>query len=138
MIKIPYEEGEIIKQSKTITNEYNGKIDLDIFRNKIVDHYIEKQSGIFIILLEGQKLLEVFKTIINERLVKQLNYQKMSLPKISPVDTFRKANILRKWDDYLEKVIPYSTTKGVNESYILDPLQCTSLYQYLENKNLDM
>lgn len=137
MNKIPKNEGEIIKSKKPNYLEYAGKIDLDIFRYKIIDYYIGKQSGIFVILPEGQRILEVFKSIINNKLIQKLQYNKLSLPKISPTETFKKANALKKWDDYLEKVLPYSKTKGIKEEYILEPLQCIPLYQYLENKSLN-
>lgn len=137
-VKIPIKEGELIEQGPKRPSRFKGDVDLLIFKKKIVDRYVHARSGLFVILPEGQRLFEVLKELLEEKIGRNLGYIPITLPKISPTDTFRKANILGKWDDYLQKIIPFSTTKGVVEDYLMEPLQCTPLYQYFEGKKLDV
>lgn len=131
-----YLEGKIIKQSKIKKIKPIKDLDRLLFKKKIIDYYL-KDSGLFVILPEGQQLYENLKRLIEKKIKYDLRYKQLTLPKISPLSTFKKANIIGKWDDYLEKMTPFSNTNGVKEDYILDPLQCTILYQYLEGKRIN-
>lgn len=136
--KIPTKEGELIKQSKKRTSLFEGDIDDLIFQERIIERYVYPTSGLFLILPEGQRIFDALKEIIEDEIRNKLDYFPITLPKISPVDTFRKASLLGKWDDYLEKISPFSNTRGVKEDYLMEPLQCTPLYQFLEGKRLDI
>jgi seryl-tRNA synthetase len=134
---VPVQEGELVKEGPKRAAKPVQDLDALLFKERMIDHYAGRESGLFIILPEGQRLFEVLKGLVEERIGRALGYIPITLPKISPVDTFRKANILGKWDGYLERVQPFSATNGVKEDYLMEPLQCTPLYQYLEGRVLD-
>lgn len=135
-IKIPMNEGELIKQGPDVKVVSAIKSIDDLFKSEILGEFV-RNSGQYVILLKGTKILSVIYSLLEEYLRVPLNFEEVVLPKIAPVDTFRKADILSKWDDYLLSVKPFSQTKGVKEEYLMDPLQCTVFYQFFENKTLN-
>lgn len=138
MEKIPTEEGELIKDGPQImTNEAITCIDEMLFKDEIIGEFV-KGSGQNVILPKGTRILNGIYSVLNEYLKEAVGFEEVVLPKIAPVDTFRKARILGKWDDYLESVKAFGKTKGVTEEYIMDPLQCTTFYQFLEGKIVDV
>jgi len=129
--------GQIILE-KPITNTECIDVDKELFKQEYVKHYLNRDSGLFVILPNGEKLLNILSGLISRKIISKFNFKKIILPKISPLSTYKKANILGKWDSYLEKVMPFGKTKGIKEDYILEPLQCTPLYQLFENSRLDL
>ncbi len=134
---VPTEEGELIKHGPGIEVRpvINGMDDL--FESEIIGEFV-KNSGQYVILPKGTRLLNGIYALLEEYLRSPLNFEEVILPKIAPVDTFRRADILSKWDDYLISAKPFSRTDGVREEYILDPLQCTVFYQFHENRRIDV
>ena len=81
--------------------------------------------------------MNALKRILIKAIYKKLNFKEYSLPKLTNPSICYRARIVGKWDDYLLSVKPYRFTKGNREELILDPLQCTPLYEYLRNKKLN-
>jgi seryl-tRNA synthetase len=135
--KIPTREGELIKEGPEIETTKAINSNEDLFRLGIIKEFV-KNSGQFVILPEGTKILNRILTLIDVNIRKELGFEELILPKMVPIDTVRKADILRKWDNYLIVAKPFSSTKGVKEDYILDPLQCTAAYQLMENEIIDI
>lgn len=133
---IPVKEGELIEKGPTF--KLNQTIDLDneIFVQGYIRPYINNQTGLFIFPKKGEHLLSALTKYFTGRIIKKFGFDKIILPKISPVSTYAKANVLGKWDFYLEKVSPFDKTNGVRQDYILEPLQCIPFYQSLEGKKL--
>lgn len=134
---IPTEEGELIKQCPEV--EVRPAIDGidDLFESEIIGEFV-KNSGQCVILPKGTRLLNGIYALLNEYVGNFIDFEEVVLPKMAPVDTFRKADILSRWDDYLVSARPFSRTNGVKEEYLLDPLQCTTFYQFHENKRVDV
>ena len=97
----------------------------------------EFENGLYIVLPEGVRLLNRVLDKL-DKIKEELGFEEVILPKIVRVETLEKSKVLGKWDDYLLSVKPFSSTKGVTEEYIMDPLQCTSFYQFFENCNVDL
>lgn len=129
---IPINEGDIISPPSL---EVPENIQSDINWNRIYSDFV-KNSGQITILPEGMKILRIISENLKNQLIEKTGFEEVMLPKMVPVDTIRKADILYKWDDYLISARPFSHTNGVREEYILDPLQCTGFYQIFENKIL--
>lgn len=136
--KVPRQEGALILESPKQRMRTKCDIDISIFKEKYVDYYINDKTGLFMILPNGEKLLNVLKDYFAGVLIKKFNFDKLILPKMSPISTYAKADVLGKWDSYLNKVTPFGKTKGVKEEYILEPLQCIPFYQYLEGKEINL
>ncbi|MFC1768985.1 aminoacyl--tRNA ligase-related protein [Nanoarchaeota archaeon] len=136
MITIPTEEGELIKKGPE--GELVNGIDSidDLFERKIVGEFV-KNSGLYVIFPKGTSILNKIYGSLEDSLRDEIGFEELVLNKIIPVETIRKADMLGKWDDYLIVVRPFSSTKGVEEDYILDPLQCTAAYQLMENEVID-
>jgi len=135
--KIPTEEGQLIKQGPELeVTQAIERID-DLFDSEIIGEFV-KNSGQYLILPKGAMILNGLKNLLVEYIKKLVGFDEVILPKIAPVDSFRKADILGRWDDYLISVKPFSRTNGVKEEYIMDPLQCTVFYQFHENKKIDV
>jgi seryl-tRNA synthetase len=136
--KIPTKEGELIKEGpKMRTNGAIEGIDELLFKEEIIGEFV-KGSGQNVILPKGTRILNGIYSVLNQYLKEAIGFEEVVLPKIAPVDTFRKAGILGKWDDYLESVKPFGKTNGIAEEYLMDPLQCTIFYQFLEGKVVDV
>lgn len=136
--QIQTKDGELILQGPKCKPVFRGDIDREIFNQDYVRYYIDKKTGLFIILPKGEKLLRALTNYFVSRLIKKFSFDRVILPKMSPVSTYAKASVLGKWDYYLEKVSPFHRTHGVKQDYILEPLQCIPFYQFLENKKLDV
>ncbi|MBU0666980.1 MAG: aminoacyl--tRNA ligase-related protein [Nanoarchaeota archaeon] len=135
--KIPTKEGELIKQGSKIKTNKKIETVKELFESEILAEFINN-SGQYLILPKGTKILIAIKSLLKKYLQKELGFEEVILPKMAPVDSFRKADILGRWDDYLLSVKPFFKTNGVKEEYILDPLQCTVFYQFFENKKIDV
>jgi seryl-tRNA synthetase len=135
--QIPTEEGELIKQGPELeVTRAIGSID-DLFESEIMGEFV-KNSGQYLILPKGAMVLNGLKNLLVEYVRDSVGFEEVVLPKIAPVDSFRKADILGRWDDYLISAKPFSRTNGVKEEYIMDSLQCTVFYQFHENKRVDV
>ncbi|MBU2561811.1 MAG: hypothetical protein KKD17_05935 [Nanoarchaeota archaeon] len=134
---VPTKEGELIKQGSHI--EASQKIESidELFESEIIGEFV-KGSGQYVILPKGTSILNGLCRLIDEYVKEAAGFEEVVLPKIAPVDSFRKADILGRWDDYLISAKPFSSTKGVKEEYIMDPLQCTAFYQFHENMKVDV
>ena len=112
-----------------------------------MDFLSEFTHGQYVILPKGMKILNGIYEALQKYVVQPLNFEEVVLPKMAPVDTFKKASLVDfpdgrqrqsanpwKWDPQLEAVVPFGETDGVEEMYILDPLQCTVFYQFLEGQ----
>lgn len=134
---IPKEEGEEIKRGPVVRMpESSGPID-DVFEADYMVEFIQG-SGHYVILPRGTELLDNIQALLEKWIRQPLDYDRVCLPKMAPVETFRKANILGKWDSYLLSAKPFGDTEGVEEEYLLDPLQCTTFYQFHEDKKVNM
>ncbi|VVC04764.1 Type-2 serine--tRNA ligase [Candidatus Bilamarchaeum dharawalense] len=133
---IPRIEGEIIRRSPSLRTARKIRGFDSLVENNMVGEFL-KNSGQFVILPKGARLMKAICTLLDRCIRKPLGFEEVFLPKIAPVDSFRKAGILGKWDGYLIAAIPFSDTHGVTEEYLLDPLQCTTFYQFHENKVID-
>ena len=134
---IPTQEGELIKQGPEIkANTAISSIEA-LFDEEILGEFVEG-SGQFVILPKGTRLLNQIYSLLNQFLTNELEFEEVVLPKIAPVETFRKADLLGRWDAYLLSTKPFSKTKGVEKEYLLDPLQCTTFYQFHEGKKVDV
>ena len=135
--QIPTEEGELIKQGPELeVTQAIESID-DLFESEMMGEFV-KNSGQYLILPKGAMVLNGLKNLLVEYVRDSVGFEEVVLPKIAPVDSFRKDDILGRWDDYLISVKPFSRTNGVKEEYIMDPLQCTVFYQFHENKRIDV
>jgi len=132
---IPREEGQLIKSGPEI--DIVSAVRPDLFEMRILGKFIEK-SGQYVVLPEGMKIINRIYSLLNKYLRDAIEFEEVILPKVAPVKSFRKANVLDKWNDYLLSVKPFSETKGVEEEYILDPLQCTVFYQFHEGKKINV
>jgi len=136
--KIPTKEGELIKEGPEMEEKQAIQgIDELLFKDEIIGEFV-KGSGQNVILPKGTRILKGIYSLLNDYMKEAVGFEEVVLPKIAPVDTFRKARIVGKWDDYLESVKPFGKTNGVAEEYLMDPLQCTTFYQFLEGKVVDV
>lgn len=134
---IPRKEAALIKSGPAV-NVHPGIKSIDeLFESEIIGEFV-KNSGQYVILPKGTNILNKIYDYLQEYLVRPMRFREIVLPKIIPVETVRKADILGKWDQYLIVARPFSKTKGVEEDYILDPLQCTAFYQFMESKTVDV
>lgn len=132
---VPAIEGEIVKKGPLIENTRNFGGAAVLFESGLVSEFV-KGSGQYVLLPKGTKIINAIRTLLAGEIGACLGFEEITVPKIAPLDTFRKADVLGKWDGYLMAVLPYGATKGITDQYILDPLQCTALYQFLENKEM--
>lgn len=135
-VRIPNREGKLIKKGPPVKvgQKFRG-FDV-LFDSGIVGEFV-RGSGQYVILPKGTRLLDAICTLLDREVRVPLGFEEVVLPKIAPVATFRKAGILRKWDEYLLSVRSSVNTHGVTEEYFMDPLQCTTFYQFLEDRSLD-
>ncbi len=101
------------------------------------DGHKDSGDGHYVILPRGTRILNTLYSKLKRYLVGPLHFEEVVLQKMAPVSTFETAEILGKWDNYLLSVVPYSTTKGVETPYILDPLQCTVFYEFFRGKSVN-
>jgi seryl-tRNA synthetase len=106
----------------------------DLFKYKILK---DCKNGHYIILPHGTRILNTLYKALERALSVPLQFEEVTLPKAAPVPVFVRAEMLGKWDAYLLAVTPFSTTQGVTEQYLLDPLQCTVLYESLKDERID-
>lgn len=132
---IPAIEGEIVKKGPVIGNARSFGRAAVLFESGLVSEFV-KGSGQYVLLPKGTKMINAIRTLLADEIGACLGFEEISLPKIAPLETFRKAGVLGKWDGYLMAALPYAATKGVTDPYMLDPLQCTALYQFLENREM--
>jgi seryl-tRNA synthetase len=137
MIDITTKEGTLIKSGPEIEVTTAIRSVDDLFASEVIGEFIPG-AGQFVILPKGTQILNKVYALLNQYITEALNFDEVVLPKIAPVETFRKADILGKWDDYLLSAKPFSKTKGVEEEFILDPLQCTTFYEFHKNKKIDV
>ncbi|MEK6979417.1 MAG: aminoacyl--tRNA ligase-related protein [Candidatus Micrarchaeota archaeon] len=133
--QIPTTEGALIKRGKKGFRGTPGGFDARA-ENDICKEFV-RGSGQYVLLPKGTRLLNAVCTLLTEDMQKPLVFEEVVLPKIAPVKTFRKAGITGNWDDYLIVVRPFSSTKGVREEYLMDPLQCTTFYQIFEGNVIE-
>jgi len=111
----------------------------------------EFTTGQYVILPKGMEILNDIYELLQKYVVKPLNFEQVALPKMAPVETFEKASLVDfpdgrqrqsdfpwSWDQYLLTVVPFGETKGVEEPYILDPLQCTVFYEFFKGKTVEV
>lgn len=140
-----FERNEVIKEHGSPIHD-NKPVDLT--KIGIIEEF---GPGQYVILPKGTKLLNKIYEAMQEHIVRPLNFEEVVLPKMAPVDTFEKASLVDfpdgkqrqtefpwSWDQYLCAVNPFGETEGVKETYVLDPLQCTVLYQFLKGKTVDV
>jgi len=132
--KVPIKDGTILEKSTNIKSCYKGFSERQLFKNKIIDNYLGKNSGLFITLPKGQKILNAIINILKDEVAKKQEFEEYSFPKLIDSRICNQAKIMGKWDDYLLAVKSYGKTNGINQMMLLDPLQCTPFYSYLENK----
>ena len=129
---IPSQSGEIIK----IGEQTRTWCTIDVLQEVLDDDLIIQnlKPGHHILMPKATKNIDKFLELLDKKITKKLEFEKVILPKIVPLTTLKKAGVLGNWDNYLLIVTPLSKTKGITETYVLDPLQCLSFYQYFENK----
>lgn len=133
--KSRYAEGEVVKaidRSGMKRPAFFGGASA-LFESGLIAEFV-RGSGQYVMLPKGARLINAVRTMLSREIGTGMGFEEIILPKAAPLDTFRKAGLLGRWDSYLISATPYSSTKGVTDSYILDPLQCTALYQFLENR----
>jgi len=136
-LQIPKEEGELIKQGHELEVAQSIESIDDLFKPEIIGEFV-KDSGQYLILPKGTRILNGLKLLLVEYVSDSVGFEEVVLPKIAPLNSFKKAGILGKWDDYLISAKPFFLTNGVKDEYIMDPLQCTAFYQFHENKRIDV
>jgi seryl-tRNA synthetase len=134
---IPWQEGIVLQESNKVRSNFNNFSERLLFQKKIIDHYLGKKSGMFLILPKGQKLLNALISLLKDEIGKQFNFQEYSLPKMINQQICEQAKISGQWDYYLLSTKSHRSTKGERNTLTLDPLQCTPFYKYLENKKLN-
>ena len=135
--RIPTKEGALIKSCPFPGNRKSKTCQISLFGSRILG-FFERGSGQYIILPKGVKIFNALYSLLGEYIVGPLGFEEVILPKIASVEVFRKAGILDKWNGYLISAKPFSSTRGVKEEYILDPLQCTVFYRIFEGKRIDV
>jgi len=143
-----FQRAEILKEYVSDPSKYGDHPKVDLFARGILGKFT---PGQFVILPEGMKILNRIYDLLQKYLVQPMGFEEVVLPKMAPVDTFRKASLVDfpngrqrqsafpwSWDQYLLKATPFGKTKGVKETYLLDPLQCTVFYQFFEGKTVDV
>ncbi|MCI0503661.1 hypothetical protein L0Y65_03020 [Candidatus Micrarchaeota archaeon] len=133
--KAPNSEGDIVKMGPPIADSRGFGGAAVLFESGIIADFVDG-SGQYVILPKGTKMMNAIRTLLGREIGGRMGFEEITLPKIAPLDTFRKADILGKWDDYLIAATPYAGTRGVADTYLLDPLQCTAVYQFLENREM--
>jgi seryl-tRNA synthetase len=128
-------EGEIIKQGPVVDGARRFSKTAVLFECGLVAEFV-KGSGQYVLLPKGTRMIRVISALLTRDIGAELGFEEVILPKIAPLSTFRKADILDRWDEYLMAVVPYASTKGVSDSYIFDPLQCTAFYQFIEGREI--
>jgi seryl-tRNA synthetase len=99
----------------------------------------EMAQGQYLFLPKAVRKLNQIKKLIQKYVQDEVGFEEVWIPKTIPEKTIGedRANILGIWDQYLLAVNPYGETEGLEETHILDPLQCLALYQALENETLE-
>ena len=139
---------EVIKKHGSPSLEDRNHARIDLAAMGILEEFTQGQ---YVILPKGMKILNDLYMALQQYVVKPLNFEEVVLPKMAPVDTFKKASLVDfpdgrprqsafpwEWDQYLITAQPFGETEGVKETYILDPLQCTVFYQFFEGKTVDV
>lgn len=132
--KVPTKDGTILEESTDIKSRYKSFSEKQLFTNKIIDKYLDKDSGLFIILPKGQKILNALINILKDEVAEKQAFEEYSFPKLINSRICQQAKIMGKWDKYLLAVKSYKKANGANQLMLLDPLQCTPFYSYLGNK----
>lgn len=133
-----YKEGDVIKESEKLREKIQEEKDatsIDLLQFEI---FGELTQGHYLILPRGMKILNHIYCILRTYLQEPLDFEEVVLPKMALVSTFKKAALLPKWNPHLLSANPYSETRGIDEEFILDPLQCTVFYQYHQDKEIDV
>jgi seryl-tRNA synthetase len=144
---IKINRNDVIKEHGSPRSK-NNEQKIDLIDMGIIGEFTQGQ---YVILPKGMKILNGIYEALQTYVVKPLNFEEIVLPKMAPVDTFKKASLVDfpdgkqrqssfpwSWDQYLLTVQPFGETEGVKETYILDPLQCTVFYQFFEGKTIDV
>ncbi|MAG60678.1 hypothetical protein CL619_02720 [archaeon] len=145
---IKVERNEVLHEHTTSFKK-DSKLDpIDLTAMGIIK---EAFPGIFAIGPKGTKLLNQIYEALQKYVVQPLDFEEVVLPKMAPVETFEKASLVDfpdgrqrqsafpwSWNQYLIAAKPFGETKGVKETYIWDPLQCTVFYQLFEGETVDV
>ncbi len=144
---LQFKRNDVIKEHSLPSSKENDQ-KTDLIAKGIIEEFTQGQ---YVILPKGMKILNLIYEALQKYMVKPLNFEEVVLPKMAPVDTFRKASLVDfpdgkqrqssfpwSWDQYLLTAQPFGETEGVKETYILDPLQCTIFYQFFEGKTVDV
>ena len=144
----PVNRNDIIKEHGSPSSKDEDNVTIDLETMGILEEFMQGQ---YVILPNGVKILNGIYEALQKYVVKPLNFKEVVLPKIAPVNTFKKASLVDfpdgrqrqssfpwSWDKQLLTVQPFGETEGVKETYILDPLQCTVFYQHYEGKTFDV
>lgn len=133
---IPRKPGTELQISENVEPNYSRCIDRDLFAKGIIADFLGKNSGFFVTLPRGTRIMNCLKKLIMENISKKFGFQEYFLPKLVNREILKTAKIAGKWDDYLFSVKPYSAKKGFKEEYIMDPLQCTPLYAFFREEEI--
>jgi len=139
---------DVIKEYGSSPSKDGDDMPIDLIAMGILKEFTQGQH---VILPKGMKILNGFYDALQRYVVKPLNFEEVALPKMAPIETFKKASLVDfpdgrqrqssfpwEWDQYLLTAQPFGETEGVKETYILDPLQCTVFYQFLEGETVDV
>ena len=130
-----YREGDVIKEVG-VTKWFNQIFEeVDLIK---LEFLAELTKGHYVILGKGMRILNKMYDALKSVVEIPLGFEEVALPKIAPVITFEKAALLPHWNPHLLSVNPYTTTDGIEDECIMDPLQCTVVYQLLQGKQIDV
>jgi seryl-tRNA synthetase len=133
---IPAKEGELIKESR-IRRRTGKPRRINVLMEPDVFGELKEKSGRYVILPKGVRIVNALRSLLDMYVGKPLGFEEVFLPKIAHLEIFRKAGILGRWDRYLMAVKPFSDLQSDGGGYLLDPLQCTSFYEFHEGKVID-
>lgn len=135
MVKQPFKEGDVIKQVGLVEAMQRDHQTVDLFESGILG---ELTQGHYVILPQGTILLNGIYALLKKYLQIPLSFDEVVLPKVAPVETFHTAALIPHWNPHLLSANPYAETQGIDEKFILDPLQCTVFYEFHRGKNVDV
>ena len=115
--KIPKEEGELIKQGPDIEVVKAIESVDDLFESEIIREFV-KNSGQYLILPKGTLLMEGICNQLVKYIKIPFGFEEVVLPKIIPMDTIRKADILGKSEEeFADYIGQYKGLESANIIY---------------------
>ncbi|MBI2548003.1 hypothetical protein HYW21_01500 [Candidatus Woesearchaeota archaeon] len=145
---IEINRNDVIKEHGSPSQKDKDHATIDMTTMGIIKEFTQGQ---YVILPKGMRILNGIYEALQRYIVRPLDFEEVVLPKMAPVDTFKKASLVDfpdgrqrqsafpwSWDQYLLTAQPYGETEGVRGTYIWDPLQCTVFYQFFEGKTVDV